>query len=360
MTAEQPAAVRNLPIESGLYIFTGELNREFDLAGYTTGTLEDSWPSDVIAHVELALELVLAEPLSFPYEAMTPRAWEVPMTVVLPEELPVETIADLLAEPLFARFTIFDRVITDNDEAWTWLRRRFGFLEVQRLRRWGRDLRVILGDLGAVRALVEAADGAYERPVRQIDRWALRTAVNKGRHLIQRRALGEQVDAVRSSLAQGAEMRVSHFGIGVGRFLDLYSGADVTGFDTTPWVVDQCRHNSEATSVLVIGRNWATPVRQGSSDLTVAVHMLGDASLEQRRALLQEMWRVTRIGGRIVVLDDFCTPGTLGARHLVDEIFEIGGASLLMCEVDTLRYDHSGRIGDGLIAVMPISSPGVA
>jgi len=345
---------------SGIYIYTGELNRDLGLDGYTTGTLEDSWPSELIAEVELALELVLAEPLSFPYEAMTPKTRDVPITVLLPNDLPVETVADLLAEPLLARFSIFDRIVTDNDEAWTWLQHRFGLLEVQRLRSWGRDLSAIVDDLARVRSLVEAANDAYERPVRQLDRWALRTVANKRRHLTQRRALDEHINAVRRSLAKGVEMRVTHFGIGVGRFLDLYGGTDVRGFDTTPWVVEQCHYNSDATSVLVVGRNRVTPVRQGSSDLTVAVQMLGDASLEQRQALLQEMWRVTRIGGRIVVLDDFCTPGTISARHLVSEIFEIGGGSLLMSDVATLRHDDRGRIGDGLIAVMPIGTPKVA
>ena len=360
MIAEKPSGVRNEPGDGGLYIFTGKSNGELDLAGYATGTLEVSWPIEVIADVELALELVLTDPLSFPYEAMTPSAWDVPMTVFLPGEFPIETIADLLAEPLFARFTIFDRVVSDSDEAWAYLQSRFGLMEVQRLRSWGRDLRLILGDLGRVRGLIAAADGAYERPSRQIDRWALRTVANKRKHLVQRQALYEQVHAVRDRLAKGVEMSVTHFGMGVGRLLNLYDRAGVTGLDTTRWVVDQCRYNSESTRVLVVGPGRTTQIQQGSSDLTVAVHMWGDAPTEQRHALLRELWRVTRVGGRIVLLDDFCIPGNLGARHLVREIFELGGASFVMSDVATLRYDDSGRIGDALVAVTPISSPGVA
>ncbi|MGA7271396.1 MAG: methyltransferase domain-containing protein, partial [Acidimicrobiia bacterium] len=217
-----------------------------------------------------------------------------------------------------------------------------------------RDLRRFLDDRLRLRKLIEAADVAYDRPQRQIDRWALPTRRNKRVHSKQRAALEEQVRQARESLPKGVAMKVAHFGVGVGRFVELYRGDEVVGLDTTVWVAEQAAFSFEWPRFIVVGPGRRSALPSAAWDLAVVTHLVAAEPPERRRALIQEMSRITRPGGRLVILDDVCGGKGIDTRTLVEEVVDVTGGSVTLVDTAALRYEEAGRIDDGVIALMSV------
>ena len=94
----------------------------------------DVLPAQLAAAMERADTLVVLDPLSFPFEALTGTQQDVPLVVVLPWELDVDTLVTVFGEPVFARLGFFDRVATPDSSVWELLCRRYGWAEGQRVR----------------------------------------------------------------------------------------------------------------------------------------------------------------------------------------------------------------------------------
>jgi hypothetical protein len=110
----------------------------------------DVLPARLAAAMERADTLVVLDPLSFPFEALTGTQQDVPLIVVLPWELDVDTLVAVFGEPVFARLGFFDRVATPESSVWELLCRRYGWAESQRVRIEGSSPEEAAREIGIV------------------------------------------------------------------------------------------------------------------------------------------------------------------------------------------------------------------
>ena len=112
------------------------VDRVADTAGLPEGCeLLGDWdvlPAQLAAAMEHAETLVVLDPLSFPFEALTGTQQDVPLIVVLPSGLDVGFLITVLGMQVFARLGFFDRVATPDPGVWEVLQRRYGWAEGQR------------------------------------------------------------------------------------------------------------------------------------------------------------------------------------------------------------------------------------
>lgn len=94
-------------------------------------------------------------------------------------------------------------------------------------------------------------------------------------------------------------------GCGTGTHLALYraGGAEVTGVDRSPQMLARAAAKLGPTSRLVEGEVTDLPFAADSFDLALAMTVLHELPSAQRPAALAEMRRVTRPGGRLLVVD---------------------------------------------------------
>jgi hypothetical protein len=77
----------------------------------------DGWttsPDQLATLLEDARELVVADPLSFPWRHLRGEARAVPLTVTLPATMPTDDLVAVLDRPLLRHLTSFDRVVADR------------------------------------------------------------------------------------------------------------------------------------------------------------------------------------------------------------------------------------------------------
>src|ERR687898_2950672 len=110
----------------------------------------DVLPAQLAAAMERAETLVVLDPLSFPFEALTGTQQDVPLIVVLPSGLDVGFLITVLGMQVFARLGFFDRVATPDPGVWEVLQRRYGWAEGQRIEIEGSRPEEVAREIAAV------------------------------------------------------------------------------------------------------------------------------------------------------------------------------------------------------------------
>jgi hypothetical protein len=366
-----PAKAAGRPV-----LYAGRFLPEIEEAGPPEGcVILGDW--DVLparlAAVEGASDLVVLDPLSFPFEALTGVLRDVPLIVVLPEGRDADFLAAVFGEPVFGRLGFFDRVATGDMVVWEDLRRRYRLAGGQLVRLEGTGPEVAAGEVAALlraEARGEATDPTADgrRPgVRRAARGAL---PDKVQHRAQRAALEPQFAAAHGGRAEDVPFRVLEVGAGEGRWAASFdpAGSEYHGLDEDEGAVLAARSEWPEVPFGHLGPDLIFPHKDETFDLVFCVGLLGRHPDPRKGRLLSEMWRVARPGGRMIFLEDFVATeeGTKRGQHpehglsvhgFVELLLVATGWQVVMEHVESLRYPDEAMTRGGLIAVSRLGVP---
>ena len=334
-------------------------------------TDRDVYASTLTTALGEAALLVILDALSFPYEMLSEAQWDVPMLVSVPDELPAGDVVDVLA-PVFDRLGFFDLFAVTSDEAWEALRARHA---------WGMGQRVpVRADdpEGVVRYAVDllqrdadAADAAeadevydpvsyWRRRGKEVGPQSQHRAIcsihhdlrfNKAMHRAQAGALVPQFDEVRElSGGRSRPLRVLEVGTGVGRWATFFpAGVDVfSGVDISASMVEIARENFPEHTFETVDQDARLPQESDSFDLVMSITVLHHNPPVLRRALLREMWRVTRPTGHLLLLEQVVaaaprpqsTVYRMSPADLVEDVLRASLGRVVLEHARAVRYPH--------------------
>ena len=304
-----------------------------------------------------ASSLVVLDLFSFPFEALEGPRRDAPLVLVLPRGFDAEFLVDVFGAVAFEGLGFFDRVATADDALWAKLRRRYGWAGGQRLEIGAGTPKEAAGE---VAALIEAEEDTPDGDGRVRGR----TRFAKTTHRAQAAVLGPQFAAARGNRAEGVPFAVLEVGVGVGRWA---AGFDLTrtrfvGADADGGAVEAARGEFPGIRFDVLGGDLFLPYDDESFDMTFSVDVMHRNPTPARRALLSEMWRVTRPGGRLNFLDQFVTarrPGIypMPVRKFVGLLLEATGGQVVLEHVESLRYPYDDLVRGGLLSLSRLGVP---
>ena len=357
-------------------LYAGRLAPGIREAGVPEGwVILDDWevlPARLAA-VEGASDLVVLDPLSFPFEALTGVLRDVPLIVLLPEGSDTDFLAADFGEPVVGILDFFDRVATADMVAWEDLRRRYRLAGGQLVRLGGGGPESAAREIAALlRAEVHgdgmdpAADG--RRPA--VRRAAGGAYPGKVAHRARRAVLEPQFAAAHGGRAEDVPFRVLEVGAGEGRRAAGFdpAGTEYHGLDGDEDAVLAARSEWPGLTFDHLGPDLHFPYTDETFDLVFCVGLLGRHPDHEKRSLLSEMWRVTRPGGRLIFLEDFVATreGAKSGSHPMHGLSVLAFVELLLVatdwqvvmeHVESLRYPDEVLTRGGLIAVSRLGVP---
>jgi SAM-dependent methyltransferase len=358
-------------------------------AGHVPAVLGD-WdvlPSQLAAAVERATALVVLDPFSFPFEAMARDQRDVPLIVVLPREFDAAFLTSVFGKPVFEGLGFFDRVATGDAALWEELRARYRWVESQRIEIDAATPEEAAAEI-CERLEAEAAGptffggeeyeaSAYWRecgdalalsaPYRTVFGADKDPAFGKAVHRVQAAALDPQFAAARGDRAADIPFEVLEVGSGIGRWA---SGFDPTttrfvGVDISEGMVEAARANFPEGRFDLLDDSLLFPYAEESFDLVFSVGVMHHNPTPAKRALLSEMWRVARPGGRLLFLEDFVAEGRtatsiiypMSVLKFVDVILEETAVQVVLEYVEALRYPRDPFFRGGVLALTKLGVP---
>ena len=326
-----------------------------------------------LAAVEGASDLVVLDPLSFPFEALTGVLRDVPQVVVLPEGHDADFLAAVFGEPVFRRLGFFDRVATGDMVVWEDLRRRYRLAGGQLVRLESARPESAAGemaDLLRAEARGDESDPAADGTLPGVRRAARGAHPDKVAHRAQRAALEPQFAAAHGGRAEDVPFRVLEVGAGEGRWAASFdpAGSEYHGLDEDEGAVLAARSEWPGVPFGHLGPDLIFPHKDETFDLVFCVGGLGRHPDSEKGRLLSEMWRVARPGGRMIFLEDFVATeeGTkrgprpehgLSVHGFVELLLVATDWQVVMEHVESLRYPDEAMTRGGLIAVSRLGVP---
>jgi len=280
--------------------------------------LLDDWgvlPRQLAEVLEGAGQLVILDPLSFPFESLPSRYWDIPMVVELPADLNPGRLTALLGSIAFSRLGFHDVLINAGD--------RFG--ELARQYHLPQAMRLDIDGSPGPATLAELIDQAVlhqmtlaqmrGRSARRRDSWGLRTRAGKAEFNVEAGAVTDELGRIRGTLPAGTPGRAFVLGCGFGEWLMVArrAGLDVAGFDLDHVAVARSRFNYPDLPVCHIALPPATPDLIEAADVALIAGVLGSLDGDARLGALTWAWSTLRPGGCLMVLED-CV-GERGAAH---------------------------------------------
>lgn len=339
------------------------------------GVLLGDWdvlPARLAAALEGASALVVTDLFSFPFEALIGVQRDVPLVLVLPPKLDADFLVAVFGGPAFARLGFFDRVATPDDALWDDLRQRYG---------WAGGQRVEIGDADPERAtaeiaaLLEAESAPGDFPANgspAASRRGIRgraSAYEKAVHRAQRSVVGPQFAAARGPRAEDVPFDVLEVGSGRGRWASGFDPAKTRFFGVDG---EEAVAAARAEFAGVPGARF-DPWGEGdllsheseAFDLVFSVTVMHRYSGPEKGALISEMWRVTKPGGRLLFLEDFVFgegskgPGVypISVLGFVGLLLEATDGQVVLEHFESLRYPGEDLTRGGLLAVSRLGVP---
>ena len=104
------------------------------------------------------------------------------------------------------------------------------------------------------------------------------------------------------------------------------------------------------------------PYDDESFDMTFSVGVMHRNPTPVRRALISEMWRVTRPGGRLIFLEEFVTDRRpdvypMPVRKFVGLLLEATSGQVVLEHVESLRYPYDDLVRGGLLSLSRLGVP---
>ena len=200
-----------------------------------------------------ARALIVADPLSFPWEMLPEEGWEIPLAVLLDLGIENTALKTILGPALFEHLGFFDYLITRDTALWQTLRKEYGWSEGQLIspdsdrpeKVAAEAARLLSGEqpgqtffggdaYDARRYWSERGAALAESvPHRAICSIHHGLRFNKAMHRLQSRVLGEQFDRAQSARNTDIPFDVLEVGMGVGRWSQSFRdyNARFTGVD---------------------------------------------------------------------------------------------------------------------------------
>lgn len=321
----------------------------------------DVLPAQLSAALQEASALVVLDPLSFPYETMPAEGWNLPLVLFLPPEHDAGFVQDILDEPVLRRMGFFDRLVVRDDDLWEALRSRHRWSGCQRLPVGGET-----PEEAAAEILARLETGAP--PAEVVPCPSVRSLhLDKAVHRAQSGALNPQFVAARGEVAEDAPLDVLEVGAGDGRWAASFDPAATRfcGVDFEEGRVSAARANFPDRRFDLAGPDLLLPHEDESFDLVFCVDTLNRHPAPARRTLLSEMWRVARVGGRLVFLEDFVAGRRIGGSaarpmsvlRFVDLLLEATNGQVVLEHVQSLRYPRDDVVRGGVISVSRLGVP---
>lgn len=306
-----------------------------------------------------ASDLVVIDLFSFPFEALRGPRRDAPVILILPPGFDAEFLTDVFGEVAFGRLGFFDRVATADDALWEKLRRGYGWAGGQRLALGADSLEEAAGEVAALLEAEEAdAEGAIPRRSRFV----------KARHRTQAAAVEPQFAAARGNRAEGVPFSVLGVGAGIGRWAASFDLARTrfVGTETEEGAVEAARGEYPEIGFDALGLDPALPHDDESFDMTFSVDVMHRIPTPAKRALLAEMWRVTRPGGRLILLEEFVTDGNsagtsvypMPVGRFVGVLLQATSGQVVLEHMESLRYPQDDLVRGGLLSLSRLGVPG--
>src|SRR5215218_441312 len=365
--------------------YAGRFSEEVSGAGLPGDhTVLSDWevlPAQLASALEPASILVVLDMFSFPFESLTGDLVDVPLILLIPTGFDADFLATVFGKAAFSRLGFFDRVAVADDDLWSKLRGKYGFARGQRVEvEDGRPERAAaeIGEALEAESAIHASfgDDLYEAnrywsergdalagnaPHRAICSVKHGPKFNKAIHRVQEAALLPQFAAARGTQAEEVPFDVLEIGTGVGRWAASLEPAKTrfTGVDISEGMVAAARENFPQCRFDLLGEDTVLPYGDESFDLSFSVTVMHHNPTPTKRALISEMWRVTRPGGRLMFLEDFVSGGwfttstvyPMSVNEFVGLLVEATAGQVVLEHVESIRYQHDDFTRGGLLSV---------
>jgi SAM-dependent methyltransferase len=365
--------------------YAGRFSEEVSGAGLPGDhTVLSDWevlPAQLASALEPASILVVLDMFSFPFESLAGDLVDVPLILLLPTGLDANFLTTVFGKAAFSRLGFFDRIAVADDDLWAELRRRYDLTQGQRVEvEDGRpehaaaEISVALeaestlyapfgeGDYEANRYWSERGDAlAGNAPHRAICSVHHGPRFNKAIHRVQEKVLSPQIVAARGTQAEDVPFDVLEIGAGVGRWAASFDPARTrfTGVDISEGMVEAARKNFPQCRFDLLTEEPVLPYGDESFDLSFSVTVMHHNPTPTKRALISEMWRVTRPGGRLMFLEDFVSGGwsttstvyPMSVNEFVGLLVEATAGQVVLEHVESIRYQHDDFTRGGLLSV---------
>ena len=329
--------------------------RHAELKSSTTSSW-DVLPQQLHALLEDAEELILVDPLSFPYESLNREGWDIPMTVAVPADIDIEAFSDLLAEPLVSKLTVLDQFIAD-EKTWNELRGRLPLSPIQWVPMAGLPINDVIERLLATRP-------AWNRIARTVVRtkdprtfWAIRSREVKAQIRVISTHLSAALRRFVAHHPRDCETTVAIVGGGPGRWSHLARavGAGVYTFDRHPVAVDHARlDGSIAARRLLEGDSLAAAE---GFNAVVIVFELSSMETRERAAFLEKAWTTLTVGGALMVVDDFVNGAGFSTVEFERELLDASFGTAALSDAVAFSSDGGPRARTGLLVYTKLGSP---
>lgn len=353
-------------------------------------TILDDWevlPLQLAPAMEKATTLVVLDTFSFPFDAMTREQWDVPLIVVIPDGFDAGFLEAAFGRPLFEKLGFFDHIVARNDDLWDRLRPKYGWAESRRIEVVEEGLDAVVTEV-IDRLEAESAVPAFfgEDEYEALPYWKERGAAlaassphravcsvhhgprfNKAMHRAQAVVLEPQFAAARGERDESNPFEVLEVGAGLGRWAHSFgpSNTRFAGVDVSEGMVEAARTNFPDGRFDRLGDDMVFPYDDESFDLVFSVTVLHHNPTPSKLALISEMWRVARPGGRLLFLEDFVSGGwmekstvyPMSVTKFVEVLLEATNGQVLLEHVESLRYPHDAVVRGGALAVSKIGVP---
>lgn len=312
--------------------------------------LLDDWgalPGPLADAAENAPAILVADPLSFPFEALVGEAQDVPLVLALPAGRDAAFLSAVFGETVLANLGFFDRVATNDDALWETLRRRYGWAESRRVTADPEDPAELVA--GALEQI--GPDDRREKAVQRV----------RGAALLPRFAAARGLD--RSPDAGGVPLDVLHVGSGDGRWFGGFDPAATrfSGVDRDEEAVAAAGRDFPEGRFAALGPDARIPHDDERFDLVFSTGELGRRAGEGKEAAISEMWRVARPGGRLLFLEDFVTggeaPHVVSINEFVAALTRATGGQVVLEYVRSVRYPGEDVVRGGVIGVSRLGVP---
>ena len=365
--------------------YAGRFSEEVSDAGlpgdHTVLSDWDVLPAQLASALEPASILVVLDMFSFPFESLTGDLVDVPLILLPPAGFDADFLATVFDKPAFSRLGFFDRVAVADDDLWDELRQRYDFTRGQRVEVEGgrpehaaaeirnaleaeSTLYAPLGedDYEANSYWSERGDAlAGNAPQRAICSVNHGPKFNKAIHRVQETALRPQFAAARGTQAEEVPFDVLEIGAGIGRWAATFDSARTrfTGVDISEGMVEAARKNFPQYRFDLLGEETILPYADETFDLSFSVTVMHHNPTPTKRAMISEMWRVTRPGGRLMFLEDFVSGGwsrtstvyPMSVNEFVGLLVEATAGQVVLEHVESIRYQHDDFTRGGLLSV---------